>query len=312
MIAFASASACSKDAFVLEHHIVLTEKGGVPFPNGFTPSGSFVAENGELLIWSSSGAVLRYRSDAIRATGDQLFSAPGLIGARIAKDGRWIEYADTIVRAIVRVDSLGNRLGHLVAQIPERSRTAVYASGSWYVAAPHSDSIFRVTRHTPSKRPDDKHTEELVAERATPIALGRVGDRAAILSTSDPLAPIDLLGLSPATLRPASLGGLRDALEEDEFGLWRALQPVDVGRGYLQVFADLRSDKRVFVRYDESGTARSFSRLGAPMGFIGSVPTEQAVLAARVSSRSELVHYQYEWRMGPATPKLERSENEKD
>lgn len=78
---------------------------------------------------------------------------------------------------------------------------------------------------------------------------------------------------------------------------WRALALVPLDRGgALQTFADLRSDRRVLVRYDSTGAIVAERELDAPFATLHSVPERRLLLGSRSLGASvELVVHRWNW-----------------
>lgn len=81
---------------------------------------------------------------------------------------------------------------------------------------------------------------------------------------------------------------------------WRALALVPLDRGgALQTFADLRSDRRVLVRYDSTGVIVAERELDAPFATLHSIPERRLLLGSRSLGASvELVVHSWDWAQG--------------
>ena len=110
----------------------------------------------------------------------------------------------------------------------------------------------------------------------------------------------------PFLSQQAGLGGSPDRLffrpPQEPFAhsgyparLWRALPIVALDRGYLQTFADLRSDRRLIVRYDQAGRPIRTRTIDLPIGFVTSLPAARLLIGARRITGVEIVGYVWRW-----------------
>lgn len=100
------------------------------------------------------------------------------------------------------------------------------------------------------------------------------------------LAPGGLAWSAPR--RPAVAIGLAAAAAN---GLSVGLPVVPIEGGFLQTFADLRSDERLLAVYDRTGSTRRTSRLTAPFGIVATAPHERLVLATARPGQPKVILY---------------------
>jgi hypothetical protein len=79
---------------------------------------------------------------------------------------------------------------------------------------------------------------------------------------------------------------------------WHALPPLNVGLGYLQTLADLKSDSREFRLFDATGRLVRSRKVVSPIGFFASDFKSQRLLGTRVTGRTALVVYRWHWQRG--------------
>lgn len=77
---------------------------------------------------------------------------------------------------------------------------------------------------------------------------------------------------------------------------WVALPVVDLGSGYLQTLADLGSDRRVLVTFDQTGRQVRASVLRVPVGIAGKSEDGRFLVGARDVGQPELVLYRWRWK----------------
>ena len=76
------------------------------------------------------------------------------------------------------------------------------------------------------------------------------------------------------------------------------LSALSVAPGVIQVIADVTSDDRLLVTYDDRGDVASSRVLQAPFGLIAVAPHAQILAALRTFDVSEIVLYSWRWRVG--------------
>ena len=87
------------------------------------------------------------------------------------------------------------------------------------------------------------------------------------------------------------------AAERDPPPYWVGLSALSVAPGVIQVIADVTSDDRLLVTYDDEGDVVSSRVVQAPFGLIA-VASDAPVLAAlRTFEASEIVLYSWRWRL---------------
>lgn len=103
---------------------------------------------------------------------------------------------------------------------------------------------------------------------------------------ADTLA-LPLGSLGPGTVAPDSLRH------------WRALPAVALDCAVLLTLSDLRSDRRLLLRYDAGGRVVRVTPLEAPLGMVAALGGA-SLLAARRVGELELVWYSWRWVRDPA------------
>jgi hypothetical protein len=65
--------------------------------------------------------------------------------------------------------------------------------------------------------------------------------------------------------------------------------------GFVQVLADLASDRRHLVIYDSSGVFRRRRAIDVPFGILDTAPDRRQLLALRRTDRVEILTYEWTW-----------------
>ncbi len=120
----------------------------------------------------------------------------------------------------------------------------------------------------------------------------------ALLALRDPPYPVWRIGVDAsivAWMQPDRLPA--SAPERDPRPYWMGLGALSVAPGVVHVVADLTSDDRLLVTYDEDGGVLSSRVVEAPFGLIATASRAQVLAALRVFSTSEIVMYSWRWRL---------------
>ena len=124
-------------------------------------------------------------------------------------------------------------------------------------------------------------TDALVALRDSPFLVWRIGVDGDVVA-----------GMQPDRLPPSSAAG------SDPPPYWMGLSALSVAPGVIQVIADVTSDDRLLVTYDDRGDVASSRVLQAPFGLIAVASHAQILAALRTFDVSEIVLYSWRWRVG--------------
>lgn len=107
----------------------------------------------------------------------------------------------------------------------------------------------------------------------------------------DTAGQVSGVGSGAPELAPAP-GDPRATLGEP---LFVSLPTVALDSGYLQVLADMRSDRRRFRLLDAEFALRRSSEASAPVGFLATAPVRRRALATRRTNGIEVVFYRWGW-----------------
>jgi hypothetical protein len=112
-------------------------------------------------------------------------------------------------------------------------------------------------------------------------------------------APFTLIRLTADgradTLARALPAEAASLIPADSLPHWRALSAVAIDCGVLVTLSDLTTDRRLLVRYSDSGRFEKVTALDAPLGLMTRLPGANAILAARRAGTLELVWYDWRW-----------------
>ena len=139
------------------------------------------------------------------------------------------------------------------------------------------------------------------------MALGDSPDRAflstaaadALIALRDPPYPVwrigvdgrIVAGMQPDRFPPST------AVERDPPPRWMALSALSVAPGVIQVIADVTSDDRLLVTYDDRGAVASSRVVQAPIGLVAVASRAHVLAALRTFEASEIALYSWRWRL---------------
>lgn len=266
----------------------LAEQVGVELPPHFSPVGAFVTRGTPLLLWDVQGRVARVcltqsplcpDGPAVRMLRDV---PSGIIGARWLKAAGHFEVVDSGSRSIVVFDSAGqqtDRRAFASAFVPRR---AVFERDAWYLMGIAGDSTYQVvTTGSRGLAASSGSTTPVIPPSADPLDISGTARGLAVLPTVDWHAPTRIAREKGLQLRLEDDTAFARQIQAQPNALWRPLAPVALDDGFLQIIADLRSDRRLLVRFGAHGAPIRLQAVQAPIGFLGSVPEEQLLYAVR-------------------------------
>lgn len=224
------------------------------------------------------------------------------IAARVLEGSTLVfEVLDAGTRTLMRLDESGRPVG----TTPLRGffdsvevESAVHVDGGWILAGSTSEGVYRFASITAGGLVQPIDSLGSVSTDSTRLSgyLSRDGTAALFTQVRSPFASRRVapslgatLTLRPSLRHKALIGGRRDSSE------WISLPVVPLDSGFVQVLSDLRSSRRLMVRYSPLGQTASVVDLDAPLGFWDAIPKERLLLAARDVGRLELVVYRWRW-----------------
>lgn len=92
------------------------------------------------------------------------------------------------------------------------------------------------------------------------------------------------------------------------YGSWVGTGVFALDFGFLQILADLGSDRRHLLIYDTSGAFKRRRVIDVPFGVLDTVPERQELLALRRTDRVEILTYRWSWQSDRAMDQPEPKE----
>jgi hypothetical protein len=291
------AQACRSGPVSLETRATLQ----LPPSNGI--AGVASSPSGALVLWSPAGEV--FTIDAGRnLTRRQLPDSIHPAGVAITPEGlRLYDYSGR--EYFWAGDGSATLLSVTPLGMAEQIDQAIWFRGAWTLALRD-----RTTRTMVVRRVDGRERTELF--RSAPSDSVRTIERYHLTESSRGLlltrtmAPFTLIRLEPDTRRVDTLAAALESpgfdIPRDSLASWRALPAVSLDCTLLLTLSDLTGDRRRLLRYGATDQVEQITPLDAPLGLIGRLPGQDAVLAARRTGELELVWYDWHWVGGPSSP----------
>lgn len=271
-------------------HLRLHEAFAYPFPDSLRIVSMVAREPDELLAWApNQGAVLHVVHGTVTAVGAGHLRLP--VGAAFVDGG--IEVVDAQRRGIVAFAADGAERGFRAIDADGAVRNAVRTRAGWMVGLSSARDGYRVlnlagdSAREVARIPADTSVGAELREGQ----LASDGDAVLVTDTHAPFTtrrvPDD--GTTAATLEP---GLPADSVEGAK---WVPLPMLALGDGYVQVLADVTSDRRVLVLFDAAGRVLRQTRLAVPLAFVTTVPGLHLLVGSRAVGARELIGYRWEW-----------------
>lgn len=269
----------------------LYETGRWAVPDDFVIAGATGGPDGMMSVWSDERVLVLDSTLAVVSS----IQVPATTGSYwVGVRSRGIELLSSESSEIRTLDYSGAALGTVSLDLPGPVRHATHSDGSWYVVAGlHPDSTENVILEI---RPD--RSIERIARTHVQGLLSVGSDRVFLARTSRPHGTEIVAGEDAGhVLRPKE--GLIDSLTIATRGRspdnWVALPMLDVGRAFVQSFADLSSDWRVVVVYDRDGSPARSQIYRVPIGLVASDGDRETLLSVLRLNRPEIVRYRWGW-----------------
>lgn len=269
----------------------LTEAGAVTLPDSLQVTGVDGDERGRTLLWTREGNLLLYDGDRpIHLRPDSLRYAAG--AALLGDTTHGIEVVDGLRGTLMRFDARGRQINERPVDALRGAALAVRARDGWFAIA--RDSGARVSlRYLPHNSGVGRTLKSLDGRSSQAVRLSPLDTRLLVTSVEAPHASLLVdpeTGAVEQFLVPAGVAALADSAAH-----WWSMPVVAVSPGYLQVLADLTSDRRLFVLYDAQGRVVRTTELNAPIAIVGGRRNGRHLLGMRRTGRPEVVDYAWEW-----------------
>lgn len=283
----------------------LTASASLTLPSTFGIHGFDAAPDGRLTLWSPAGELLLVDASH-RLTTYQLPDTISPVGLTPDGPGRF-RLIDTRSGLEMRsaVDGDPVALGNDLRQPGDLIDRAIPWGDGWILGITNLRTNRYVVRRV------EKGSSVTLFTSAAADSFPRI-PRYNLTATPKGLllslgsAPFTVMRLDPATGHIDSLPAPLSAagaprIDADSLFVWRSVSTVALDCALLVTLSDLRSDRRIMVRYGPDDRIDRITRLEAPLGLMARIPGTQTVLAARRAGELELVWYDWRWVREPSS-----------
>jgi hypothetical protein len=283
--------------------VELTELYSLQLPDSFRLAGAAISTRGLLLLWSANVSYLILVSDRSISR----VPTPGVrgpIAASFAGSDTLIEIVTLAPPAIVQLTGMGSVVArHRLAGWSDSLalETAAPLDDGWLIGGVTADRGYRIVHVR-------KSGGDTTVVRLPPGRLGQpprisfqMTDLDGRVLLSSPLPPFSVAELTGTramrVLIPQSALVSTGVIKPtDTSSYWIALRMVPLDTGYIQSFADLKSDRRILAVYTRTFSPISHVITTVPLGMMASIPRRKRLIAARnIGGTVEIVVYQWRW-----------------
>ena len=292
------------------NRLVLRESSRHVMPANIVVHGGALSPRGDgILFWSGDTVwITSPEHPAVRPICPQMVQSPlgaAFTGARLPTDRAVVVIVDAGVEGKVGPQLIRFSNGVCRAETwngPEPNRSLTRAGKRWVFvdeidAGPRrADPTTRVSLLTAdglSVKPATIEIE-LSASWSDSIAVVLSGTPSGIVATSR-FFPFAWSAISESSA-PAASGRVPDG--NDLFYTndpWVGLGVFALDSGFVQILADLASDRRHLLVYDPSGSFKRRTEIDVPFGILDTLLDGQELLALRRTDRLEILIYRWSW-----------------
>jgi hypothetical protein len=280
---------------------VLEEIAAFPLPAAFPVAGMAIGSNGGVAAWPASGDLLLLidpdftTSQTLHVGADTRILAAAFLGDST------LEVATSDWR-IIHYPLLRNQRPFVTRLSGRGSMVAAgRTEAGWVVLWNDPNRGLRVaftndrSRRLPGGLLRGSQFESMVVRedvliftqgRAPWQSIAYYPDEDRVLAIEPPPELLEVLQQS---------SGVRPDAADEVASIWRSQSLLPLDRGYLQTLADLTSDRRTLILYDQSGRATRTRHIDVAIGFSASLPERGWLLAARRTNAVEVIKYRWHW-----------------
>lgn len=283
---------------VAEGQITLTELSATPLPAYFNPAYGALARDSTLVLGASDTSVIFVeRGGRLLQLGKRL-SVRAIACAFLPADSL-VEVIEESPPRIVQVNMRDDIVRSTNLKLEGRPVGALRTDDGWYVASMRigADRPLLLLGLFDSETGRPMWSRELPQFSVTP-ATPRVGitesDNGVVISQDRSPFLVLTVSRSGAVVRvwPGEkswrhLSG--DSVILDS--VWVASAAIPVSGGFVRSFADLRSDRRLLVRYGQDGASLDWRIMNVPFGFLAANPRAGMLASIRYAGTREAVRY---------------------
>lgn len=278
-------------------HLVLEESSSVTLPTEYNLRGATLADYRDFLYWGETSItrVSAGTGNTRTICGGRLTKPCGV--AFVGASGG-IEVVDGATGAVYRSGAQGTCELLYTIDEPDSIVSAVRLDTGWVIASADSADGTKIAEYSPFGQRAWVASGALQGTHGLGVHLTASPAGVLVSSTQWPFRWLSVEANGETRLASSPLSfhsdrGLPD--DSTRWAGWVALPVLRLDRGYLQTLADLASDTRRLVLYDDQGRVQSVRDVNVPFGIIGSFREKQVLIGLRRTDRLELVVYRWRW-----------------
>ncbi|HEX2091528.1 MAG TPA: hypothetical protein VHG28_03960 [Longimicrobiaceae bacterium] len=265
-------------------------------PDSFAVTGVSASSSGAVAYWAADQPYIIVDTDTQRHVIEA--KQVGLpVAVAVLGGDSIVEVVDGRTPRIIRLSMTGQVLGERSVDLPFSIEHGARANGVWIVVGKDSANIkvMSIADGGEVKAIDSPSPLTSAWSRSSAYITGwQAGYSVSLIGSPFDAYAID----SDGSRTPVHF--VQPLLPESDTSsyqpLWISMPIVRLETGFLRTFADLRSDTRILVLYDDHGNISRQTLIRSPLGFVASLPERRLLIAIRKSDQLEVVGYR--WRRG--------------
>lgn len=285
-------------------HLKLSETAAFVVPDSVGVAGASLGPNRELLLWTPTQRRVVWIRDSNRhdLTAAELVRPiaaavlEGPLTTTYTSSGA-VEVLDGAKGSLIRFDPSGS--ASTIRTIPSWAGAVqgARARSGWFALLPDSSSGhgYSVQFQSDSGGAPRRLVRLEGGHSARPksVRIAGWGDSLIVTEVRSPYVST-VIASAGSEAHPLITPSTVPELSQTRY-TWLSMPLLPVGRGFLQVFADAESDRRLFVTYGQDRRPIRTSFVDAPIGIIAARTAPDRLLGMRRVGRTEVVQYRWEW-----------------
>ncbi len=262
----------------------------MPVPDSVPITGGALDAQG-LLVWGPH-RVWRFNLPSDSTTGVQIRSADATVIAAELDRGAVLVLRLTAPNAL-RLSRLWPDTAEIAEwRVPVRPELARQCGGVWYIGGRNRIGFYHVYRLS-TRTVIQEWAASYASGSLSPYSLSCIAGHIAVTDIPPPFHTMTVgKGLDVSAFAP-----LADSTDFGTavFPAWVSSPVFPLGRRWLQVFAELRGDRRLFVLYDSTGHEFHRRTLNTPVGVLAVSERGPYMLVTRRLKGTAVIVYRWRW-----------------
>lgn len=269
--------------------LILEKSYSHRIPEDYAVAGGTLLGDGGVLVWARNVTfLLRF---GLGHHVDTVFTQDSisLVFASLSFDDRTIRVIDSRTSSVLAFDAKGGRVecSIPVSNIWNATRAA---NGQWYVSGFDSAGHPKLAI-SESSRCEHWNTRSLGPGMIGALSASALGVSLAYREPRRGVESLDSLGRVIRIVKPDSGELSTMGLDGDSSAMWVAQESIDLGRSTLQVFADLKTERRKLVVRDSLGHVLRTTEIAAMWSLLNGIAPKNQLAAFHVAHGTEILLY---------------------